>query len=265
VPSLALAQDTVSETSDSLDDERINIAECDATIRSSFVFNWTFSTSPATTSVELRISDTANCPVDTESGTETTVVLQTISGPTGTSTSRSASDLVRQLAFACDAGTSRSLHVCAVGTNGTTPTTQSAIVPVDTALPTKPTVLSLAVGEGALDVRWQLESNAVRYRVEATEQGTTNVSRSPEVTGDSRRISGLRNGVPYEVRVVGISEAGNESTPSEPLVGTPQLVNDFWEGYRSAGGSEQGGCGTGGAGALALLGLVPLALRRSRS
>jgi MYXO-CTERM domain-containing protein len=40
-------------------------------------------------------------------------------------------------------------------------------------------------------------------------------------------------------------------------------VSGFWEQYRADGGIEQGGCGGGPAGALALLG-VALALRRLR-
>jgi hypothetical protein len=263
LPSLALAQLTVTETSDDLDDERINIAECEATLQSNFVFNWTITTTPATTSVELRISDTSGCALPSENSAVKTQTLGTFTGATGTSAVQSAPNLAQQLAFACRAGSSRSLHVCAIGSNGATATqTVTAIVPVDTSVPTKPRVLSVSPGEGALDVVWELSSNANRYIVEATPQGGGSPVRSEEITGNSQRVSGLVNGTPYEVRVFGISEAGNASTASDPLVETPQEVNDFWEAYRVAGGDEQGGCGVGGAGALALLGLVPLALRR---
>jgi|GEM_PF-3376526 len=62
------------------------------------------------------------------------------------------------------------------------------------------------------------------------------------VTGDSHKISGLTNGVLYEIRARTIDAAGNYSFDwSEPVYGTPQQVDDFWEAYKRNGGDEKGG------------------------
>jgi hypothetical protein len=75
---------------------------------------------------------------------------------------------------------------------------------------------------------------------------------------------------------VGVQAFSVTNNPSQPPgantfcvpAGTncvPVVVEDFWRRYNGLGGREQGGCG-GGAGALALAALLPLAprLRRRR-
>ncbi len=84
-----------------------------------------------------------------------------------------------------------------------------------------------------------------------------------DVTGSGSRIGGLANNTQYTLDLTAISSGGNESSPSASGTGTPLPFVSFWENYQSAGGREQGGCG-GGAGALSLLALLPLALRRRR-
>ncbi len=69
------------------------------------------------------------------------------------------------------------------------------------------------------------------------------INPEPEgVTGDSHRIGGLTNGVMYEIRARTIDAAGNYSFDwSDPVYGTPQMVDDFWETYKRNGGDEKGG------------------------
>ncbi len=86
---------------------------------------------------------------------------------------------------------------------------------------------------------------------------------SPFVPGSGSRVGGLQNDTQYTVEVTAVSSGGNESDPSSPGYGTPLPFESFWNTYEAAGGREQGGCG-GGAGALSLLALLPLALRRRR-
>jgi hypothetical protein len=85
-------------------------------------------------------------------------------------------------------------------------------------------------------------------------------------TGTSGVVDGLVNEQEYEVMVFARSASGTASDPSEAVLGTPKPVDDFWEVYRKAGGTENGGCG-GPAGPLALAGLagVVLAARRRRT
>ena len=61
------------------------------------------------------------------------------------------------------------------------------------------------------------------------------------------------------------SNADNVSEPSFVTTGMPELANDFWNAYRAAGGQEQGGCGYGVAGPIALLALAGLLFLRRRS
>jgi MYXO-CTERM domain-containing protein len=73
----------------------------------------------------------------------------------------------------------------------------------------------------------------------------------------------LDNDVLYRVQVRAVDSAGNVSLCSEPVEGTPQVINDFWRQYQQSGGG-QAGCAhaTSGTALLTLLGL--LALRRRK-
>lgn len=91
----------------------------------------------------------------------------------------------------------------------------------------------------------------------------------------STRISGLQNGIPYQVGVAAVDRRGNASPIQRVLVQTPIPTRDFWRGYKEAGGEAQGGyCALASAGAhppgaaLAVGGLLALVLgfrRRRRS
>jgi MYXO-CTERM domain-containing protein len=98
----------------------------------------------------------------------------------------------------------------------------------------------------------------------ARREGYTCTSGTP---GQSKRLSGLQNGVVYSVVYATVDAAGNRSANSPAATGTPEESFDFAEWYRSRNGPATGGCAqVDGAGsglwALGLLGLVALRRRR---
>jgi MYXO-CTERM domain-containing protein len=142
------------------------------------------------------------------------------------------------------------------------------------AIPPKPAI-SVSPGDAQLSVNvvpgtttaLEKATASVTYTVTCTPAaGGTAVTGGP---GNSGTIvcAGLTNGVAYTVAATGLSAAGNMGPASDSSSGTPLPFLDFWQVYKGQEGVEQGGCSTGGAGALvpalALLGL--LAVRRRRS
>jgi hypothetical protein len=88
-------------------------------------------------------------------------------------------------------------------------------------------------------------------------------------TGNSVRIRGLQNQIPYLVGVAAVDTRGNASPIEMAIVQSPIPTRDFYRAYQDAGG-EASGCafghrGRAGAGALAVLILaLGLAARRRR-
>ncbi len=141
------------------------------------------------------------------------------------------------------------------------------------ARPPAPVLNSVDPGNGALTANFQAGTSGTpdsldiatsdSYRVDVHLAGALVAS----ITGTSSpiRVELLTNGTTYDVDVVAFSPspASNQSAASNSIQGTPLQFDSFWTRYQNAGGREQGGCG-GGAGALSLLALLPLALRRRR-
>jgi hypothetical protein len=280
LPSLAVAQVapgtmTVTESSDSLSDAKINLVECGGTaerpaVASSMTFTWNLNglvtLTEAITSVQLRVSsDQSDC----SSGT-TTKLLGTFDPASGVSRTevRQSTALIALLGLNCGEATLRNVFVCAVGVTGGTDVVRSVTIPVDTVTPAAPTGLGTTPGDGALNVSWAAVGNADRYRAEARvagQPGTTPPVRTDDSNTTTARIEELENGTTYDVVVVAITDAGNESPASAAVQGTPVIVNDFWRLYQEQGRpGETGGCQTGRAGGLALLGVAVLLLRRRR-
>lgn len=141
-------------------------------------------------------------------------------------------------------------------------------VTLSTATPATPVNVRATPGENALNVSWNDGPDGAErtyeYQVLATPTGTTSTVYSKRLTGTSLRFDGLTNGVTYDVQVVAYTEAGNPSAPSEAVSATPVPVSDFWEQYKARGGTDSGGCGAGGTGALAMIGAAALAALRRR-
>lgn len=168
---------------------------------------------------------------------------------------------------ACDATTEKTIYLCIhwYDASGVRNGWAKGTVKLSFDAPAAPVDVSVTPGDGALNVRWSAgtggEADATEYQVVAT----TTDARDPAGTHEygrtndnSFRARGLVNGVPYTVVVYAFSEAGNRSDASASATGTPQPVADFWDVYRQRGGTEKGGCSSGSAGALALLGTAAL-------
>ncbi|MBS2026889.1 MAG: hypothetical protein JST54_03205 [Deltaproteobacteria bacterium] len=89
--------------------------------------------------------------------------------------------------------------------------------------------------------------------------GTVTSGRVPDDSG-----SLLIDGLTYVAQVRAVDSAGNVGPCSNPMDGTPQVIDDFWRLYKAAGGSGAGcGAASGDVG-LPLLAAAVLALRRRR-
>ena len=272
-PSLALAQVTISESGDK-PDRIINIAECQGAsgADSRWAFQWSIA-STTFSEVEVKVSDKSGCPTTADDTTAKTDSLGTFPNTTNTTSTFGASDILSRLGIpssACETGANVTVNVCVFPRNtaGTLGSTITGSFLFDRAKPGTPNPPTVVPGDGALRVSWPAApGSGLSYRVEVVPRDTPGAEpfRSEDVTALSVRMSNLEIGREYEVRLIVISQGGNLSAPSEPALGVPAAVNDFWETYRNAGGAEEGGCSTTGGGTLALLAFVPFALRRRRS
>lgn len=147
------------------------------------------------------------------------------------------------------------------------------------AIPPKPVISGSSPGDSQLGISVQpgtttateTATRSITYTVTCTPAaGGTAVTGGPGNAGVIT-CSGLANGTAYTVTATGLSAAGN-SGPVSDTVGpdastTPLPFSDFWNLYKQDGGVETGGCGAGGAGALApaMALLAMLAVRRRRS
>ena len=281
-PPLALGQTiTVTESNDT--DRIVNVAECSGAVTDQLTFTWTISNFTATGTFDLLASDQASCPLPTTtSGTTAhTVTLQAgIPATTGSGSSTSnvvtVSSLLSQLQIACP-GPATVVYFCVDYNSGfSTPNAATGNLTLDLQSPPAPNALDPTPGDSALNVSWTQGSGSADAGTSGAANGynvycdvhpaTSPISkRCASVTGGgtlSTRIGGLTNGTQYDVEVTATTQGANESGRSNLVTGTPEEVNDFWRQYRSAGGREAGGCATGAAGLVAVLALVPLAMRR---
>lgn len=101
------------------------------------------------------------------------------------------------------------------------------------------------------------------------------VGGTPTVTDKSRgsfTISGLQDGVTYNVAVAAVDGYGNVGPPSSEVCDFPAPVNDFWQQYGADGGKAGGFCsleavGAGGtslAGVATIVGVAGIVRRRRR-
>lgn len=291
LPSLAVAQTSgqvlPSENSNTgsggRNDGNVNIAECAGTagggIADAMTFNWVLNTTKPTTGSTLNLylakadsncAPAATARVTLASGLANSV---TTSGPY-----QVTSQLVVPLGITtCANGALTNLNLCVTEVTGTTETARAVgIMVLDGTTPSIPVVTGATPGDGALNVAWDAGTGgsgvSASYKVLATAPAgcvapaCTETHLSGEITGSTTyRMTGLTNDVTYDVRMIAFTDAGNPSADySAPFPGTPQPVDDFWTHYQASGGREQGGCGLGGDGPLALLALLPLLPRLRR-
>jgi uncharacterized protein (TIGR03382 family) len=173
---------------------------------------------------------------------------------------------------ACSAaGEGQVIWICAhwYNANGARSGAASGRFLVQVAAPAPPTGVSAGSGDTRLHVRWDASTGgavtADRYVAEATPVAGGPAIRSESVAAQSVTLSGLVNDQEYSVVVFALSVGRNESEPSAAVTGTPRPVDDFFEVYRrTPGAREEGGCGAGGTGPLALVAVGLLALLRRR-
>ena len=90
-------------------------------------------------------------------------------------------------------------------------------------------------------------------------------------TQTSVRVGILQNGIPYQVGVAAVNNAGNASPIQSGFIQTPVPTMDFYTKYRADGGKATGGCSMAGRGTrfgtisfLAASGLLTLIIVRRR-
>ena len=274
-PSLALAQTAGVLTANPAE---VGRADCSGSV----TLAWTGSQVPAVTGQRWRLAvyaDTDTCPSTAVSSTASNVVADQLAvvGNATATVSVGAGVLPTAANVTCVTSGSaadvfKKICVWLVTNPGATETSISVAQGPFTfqlARPPPPVLNSVTPANSALEVSFTRgadvgEDKAVpdEYRVEAY-FGTTLVSSVTTGNTSGVRVGGLTNFTYYDVQVVAISSAGNESDPSNRMTEAPLPFESFWDRYQASGGQEQGGCG-GGAGPLSLLALLPLALRRRR-
>jgi MYXO-CTERM domain-containing protein len=142
----------------------------------------------------------------------------------------------------------------------------SGTLTLSTQAPQTPRLDRVSPANERLEANWTAATGGISpewFRVIAREAGSATVVSTRDSQGSSGFVSGLANGTTYDVTVAALSAAGNPSPESNALPGTPIPADDFWDRYDAAGGQEQGGCASGAAGPLALLGLAAFLARRN--
>jgi MYXO-CTERM domain-containing protein len=254
-------------------DALVSRAECTARSSEEVEVTWDLASASGST-VEILASDASGCSSDATSA----VLVDDLSTsrtsyPESGETAFTVADVLEAAGKSvgtCDGDDFRT-YVCVrlLDSSGSTVATGTATLRFQLERPPPPVSLAVSAGENALHVRWAAgtattgaAADSDTYKVFAAAGGTT-VS-SGGTTDTSLRLGGLANGTTYDVWVVAYSEAGNASDASAQGAGTPAPVEDFYEVYRSDGGSEQRGCQSGDAGILGALVALALALRPRR-
>ncbi len=244
-----------------VDDPLISIAECVDRSNQSVALSWDFSGSSGST-FDILGSNASGCS-ETDATTAVLVDGLSTSRTSYPQTGESAITLSDVLTAAgksagtCE-GSDFRVYVCVrlMNSSGTAVTTASGAIKCQLERPPPPVGLSVSVGEKALYVSFtagtataEALASSKTYQAFASEGGVSHGSGETTSTSDVR-IPGLENGTTYDVWVVAYSEAGNSSAASELSAGTPQHVLDFYDLYKSSGGSDSGGCSHGGAAGL---------------
>jgi hypothetical protein len=288
LPSLAAAQ-TITFSQDPDNDtvrgKWISKDECDSAAAVEVILTWTFSaTVPTGATYQAWAANQEHTGTACSTASSGTLVVGSVGNEElasiGTQTKTYlASGFLAPFAATVDCTTANfPIYVCIQGkdSGGTAFGLAKGTITLSTTRPGTPTGLGAGIGDGALLLSWTEPAGspaAYDYRIEAVpaDPSLPTVQKSGIRVTDYR-LDGLANDVAYTVGVWAVSEAGNESASPVQTTETPRPVDDFWDAYRNGPcdaaapcpGREQGGCGAGGTGPLALLGLAALlaALRR---
>jgi hypothetical protein len=274
-PLAANAQITVIEEAN--DDGFINIEECASPDSDGLAFSWTLTTGGTSTDTRLIVSDddisavNGNCDPEGTYWTyddDDLVVDPVNSRYPSIGYEKFLQVIQSTLGLTCSEPTNKTLNVCVEGVGYYA----TGSIKFDTRPAPAPTISGITAVEEALIVNvaagtvssYTTQDDSETYQAIAT--GIDGVPHYSETSSStSLRIGGLENGVEYTVYAYAFTEADNPSPASAASTGTPIPVVDFWEGYRNAGGREDGGCASGPAGLLALIFPFVFVLRRRRS
>jgi len=124
------------------------------------------------------------------------------------------------------------------------------------APPLPPRALAVTPGDAHLKVTWSKgddAENIANYDVHVLPLGvTSDAGPAAHVTSTNADVSRTDLGTPltndagYNVYVIANDSYANVSGPSNPAIGFPVAVSDFYNHYRDAGGDAQG-CSTSGS------------------
>lgn len=290
-PGLAQTMGTVTVVTTDGDDAFINIAECagvgetgdlslawnvaletGTSVQGGFFRVFASNKAAGTTAPRYCLAD------DPQNGTFTYQVggdttATTTGGTVGTDSRATAAFVKTPTPFVCTEGApDQTVYVCAeYWPDQTTGRKGGAVgqLVISLTRPAAPTGVSATPGDGALNVSWSAGTGGAAetrfYRVVLKENGTI-VSTSKDTSATTLRVTGLQNLHTYDIEVFALSAAKNPSSTAGTATGTPLPVDDFWQVYAKGPcdpaapcpGREQGGCGAGGTGAFALLGVSAL-------
>jgi hypothetical protein len=143
----------------------------------------------------------------------------------------------------------------------------------DAKPPIQPSISAIANEDNAVKVSYTTADDTAQVRAEATPAAggatitatASNASTTAGVNNTSGfvKLTGLQNATVYNVVVIAIDAAGNESAPSVAFQGKPTLTEGFWAVLKKGGTTEPTtGCST--APSLAVfVGLMLILRRRS--
>jgi hypothetical protein len=290
LPTLAAAQTTTTSgvlTTPVTGDASINQSECGSTTED-ITFQWVVSTTvtPFPNTGIYRLFASNRSWTENTTGTATSNFCFETDGTDVradqigddipvTATSQTEDFLVSDILTAsgydaCDATSNKTIYICAhwYDSSGNRNGWAHGQVTLSLVRPGAPTNVRVASGDRALRVDWtgSTSTDVDHYYAVATSSLDAAVTkRSDDVSEGTRsvRIDGLENEVEYLVHVFAVSEADNVSEGSPEARGTPHPSEDFWDYYKHEG-PEEGGCASGAAGALAILGVASLLVLRRR-
>jgi hypothetical protein len=227
-----------------------------------FVVNWTPNTDADTQGYDVFIDPPPGSNVEAGSGSPTDVLYCPDSGATTTSINDGGDDAADAADAAIVTSSVETPDACIyVNGSGSVPTGVGGVACNSLALAASPLFTVGASDIVAEDSGSLLESDAAvetgtggianiacQYLVGGSCSGTaeayTNIG-DPSVTGlsgSTRTVSGLTNGVTYSVVVSAVDGSGNVGPQSSPeQCNYPSPVNDFYKSYRVAGGGAGGG------------------------
>jgi len=218
-------------------------------VRLSWTSSGTFATGDT---YSIYVSTTESCPA---TGTPAGVLIA--SGVIATSASQTypTTETLTRKDFITKAGITTcgaaTIHVCvqhwpSTGTGGTAKGTAKGTADLVVSPASVPVNVSVAPGDAALYVSWADGTDsailAVSYNVTAASTASADTYTASFTGKINQRITGLTNGVTYNVTVTSVSAGGLESMPSLTVVtGTPAPGAGFWDLYDANGAREQGG------------------------